>query len=109
MSQRLGYLILVLSLAVMAPSHAAPPPQQQDRGHAFRVGPGPRAVYVSTSGIAHGDIADVKRLRAGRGWDPGDPNSINADWRAALDTVWDQIAAEDAVGVFATGDMVQGY
>jgi len=109
MSQRLGLLILVLSLAVVAPSNATPPAPQRDRGHALGTSPGPQAVYVSTSGIAHGDIANVKRLRAGRGWDPGDPNSINADWRSALDTVWDQIAGEDADGVLATGDMVQGY
>ena len=70
---------------------------------------GPLAVYVSTSGIGHNDLADVATLRAGLGWDPGDPNSINSDWTAALDTVWNQVASEHPDAVFATGDMVGGF
>jgi Calcineurin-like phosphoesterase len=69
----------------------------------------PLARYVSTSGVPHIDVANVRVLRRGVGWDPGDPNGINADWRAAIDTVWNQIASENPRAVFATGDMVQGY
>lgn len=70
---------------------------------------GPLAVYVSTSGMSHNDIADVASIRRGVGWDPGDPNSIDDDFVAALDTAWSQIASEHPNAVFATGDMVQGF
>jgi hypothetical protein len=69
----------------------------------------PLARYLSTSGVPHIDVADVRVLRRGLGWDPGDPNSINDSWRTATDTVWDQIASENPGAVFATGDMVQGF
>jgi hypothetical protein len=69
----------------------------------------PLARYVSTSGVTHDDIADLSVLRAGRGWQPGDRNSIDAEWQSAVDTVWDQVASEDPDGVFVTGDMVQGF
>lgn len=69
----------------------------------------PLARYVSTSGVPHIDVADVRVLRRGLGWDPGDPNGINASWRTAIDTVWNQIASESPAAVFATGDMVQGF
>ncbi|MGH8868085.1 MAG: metallophosphoesterase family protein [Actinomycetes bacterium] len=68
----------------------------------------PRSVYVSTSGVPHADIADVKALRAGRGWDPGDPNSITPSWRTAVDRVTGQIASEHPDAVFHTGDQVEG-
>jgi hypothetical protein len=69
----------------------------------------PLAVYVSTSGIPHADVADVERLRAGKGWNPGDPNGTNRFWRRAIDHVWHEIAAQQPNAVFATGDMVRGY
>ncbi|MGH8869902.1 MAG: metallophosphoesterase family protein [Actinomycetes bacterium] len=68
----------------------------------------PRAVYVSTSGVPHWDIADVKSIRAGRGWHTGDPNSITSSWRSSLNTVMAQIASENPDAVFHTGDQVQG-
>jgi hypothetical protein len=70
---------------------------------------GPMATFVSTSGLTHTDIADVATLRAGVGWDPGDPNSLDDDWVTAMDTVWDQLASEDPDAVLATGDMVGGF
>ncbi|MGH3343677.1 MAG: metallophosphoesterase family protein [Carbonactinosporaceae bacterium] len=58
--------------------------------------------------MPHWDIADVKSIRAGRGWDPGDPNSITPSWRSSLNTVMAQIADESPDAVFHTGDQVQG-
>ena len=70
---------------------------------------GPLATFVSTSGLTHTDIADVATLRAGVGWDPGDPTSIDDDWVTAMNTVWDQLASEHPDAVLATGDMVGGF
>jgi Calcineurin-like phosphoesterase len=69
----------------------------------------PLATFVSTSGITHADVADTSVLRAGHGWDPGDPNGITDEWRGSIDTAWDQIASASPDAVFITGDMVQGF
>ncbi len=87
----------------------APPLPGAGRAAGAAAASGPLAVYVSTSGIAHNDIADVATLRAGQGWDPGDPNSIDSDWSSALDTVWSQVASVHPDAVFAQGDMVGGF
>lgn len=65
--------------------------------------------YLSTSGIPHGDIGDVATIRAGRGWDPGDPNSYNQEWYDAIQVVFDQIASENPEAVLHQGDMVEGH
>src|SRR3954470_20410607 len=66
----------------------------------------PLATYVSTSGISHDDVANLRNLPT---WHPGDPNGINKDWRTSIDDVWDQIASEHATAVFAQGSMIQGF
>ncbi|MGH3328463.1 MAG: metallophosphoesterase family protein [Streptomycetales bacterium] len=68
----------------------------------------PLATFVSTSGIPHADIANVKQIRQGRGWDPGDPNSTNASWESAVSAAWSQVASEGPDAVFVTGDQVEG-
>lgn len=69
----------------------------------------PLATFVSTSGISHADVADTATLRAGHGWDLGDPVGITDEWRAAIDVAWDQVASASPDAVFVTGDMVQGF
>ena len=66
----------------------------------------PLATYVSTSGISHDDVANLRGLPT---WHPGLPNGINKDWRVSIDNVWTQIESEHADAVFAQGDMVQGF
>jgi hypothetical protein len=88
-------------------------------GVASRLAPTPAAaaaggeasphVYLSTSGVPHGDIGDVANIRAGSGWDPGDPNSFNQEWFDAIQTVFRQIASESPDAVFHQGDMVEGH
>ncbi len=67
------------------------------------------AVYVSTSGVPHCDVADLQAIRGGRGWDPGDPAGINDHWRDTTNATMNAIAAENPNAVFHTGDMVMGY
>jgi hypothetical protein len=108
----LGGLALALVTAaglLLVPALAGSPQDRDGVPSGSAVAAGPLATFVSTSGITHTDIADVATLRAGLGWDPGDPNSIDDDWVAALDTVWGQIASEHPDAVFATGDMVGGF
>jgi hypothetical protein len=54
------------------------------------------------------DIGDT-RARAGAGWDPGDPTSINESWRRALDVILDEVQAEEPAAVLVAGDLVDGH
>lgn len=63
------------------------------------------AVYISTSGIPHGDIGDYTKSPY---FKPGMPTGINDSWRNALHTVIGKIAEETPTAVMHTGDMVQG-
>ena len=75
---------------------------------AASAGKAPPHTYLSTSGIPHADIGDVATLRAGLGWDPGDPNGITQEWYDALQVVYEQITSENPEAVLHTGDMVEG-
>ncbi|HET8961772.1 hypothetical protein [Nocardioides sp.] len=87
----------VLGGLVPATAHAAPGLRQD-----------PPHTYLSTSGVPHADIGDVATLRAGLGWDPGDPNSFNQEWYDAMQVVFAQIASENPEAVLHQGDMVEG-
>lgn len=65
----------------------------------------PNAVYISTSGIPHGDIGDYTQSPYFR---PGMPTGITDSWRDALHTVIGKIADETPNAVMHTGDMVEG-
>ena len=98
--------VLVATLAAVA--LIAAPLDAEPQLHVLAAGSRsgePDATFVSTSGIPHHDIGD---LRASRYWRKGMRNGINRSWRRALDTTIGQIAAEQPDAVFHTGDMVSG-
>jgi hypothetical protein len=68
----------------------------------------PLFTFVSMPDFLNADIGDT-RLRAGRGWDPGDPITLNPAWEKALDTVLDEVDAVDPDVVLVAGDLVQGH
>jgi hypothetical protein len=68
----------------------------------------PLFTFVSMPDFLNTDIGDT-RLRAGQGWDPGDPTSINASWTRALDVVLDEVQAEKPAAVLVAGDLVDGH
>jgi len=72
------------------------------------VGQVPLFTFVSMPDFLNTDIGDT-RLRAGKGWDPGDPVSTNKSWSAALDTILDEVKAEDPAVVLVAGDLVEGH
>lgn len=106
---RLVLAVLTATAILLVPTLAGSPAGRSGVPSGSAEASGPLATFVSTSGITHNDIADVATVREGLGWDPGDPNSIDDDWVAALDTVWGQIASVHPDAVFATGDMVGGF
>ena len=72
------------------------------------VGGPPLFTFVSMPDFLNTDIGDT-RLRAGEGWEPGDPNSTNASWERALDVILDEVQAEDPAAVLVAGDLVEGH
>ena len=77
------------------------PPIAEDEGP-------PLFTFVSMPDFLNTDIGDT-RVRAGVGWDPGDPNSINASWKRALDVILDEVQAEEPAAVLVAGDLVDGH
>ena len=71
----------------------------------------PLITLVSIPDFINADVGDVKGIdRAGYlGWDPGDPNSINAYYRETLNVVLDQVASENPDAVLVAGDEVNGH
>ncbi len=69
---------------------------------------GARADYtfVSSPDSWNADVGDV---RAASGWDPGEPNSINASWRKATGTVLARMASHEPRFVLVAGDLVNGH
>jgi hypothetical protein len=63
--------------------------------------------FISTSGLPHYDIADVRNRP---GWDPGDGNSTSPSWEGSIDNVFVAMASEaDVDATIMTGDLVAGY
>jgi hypothetical protein len=65
----------------------------------------PGVTLVSTSGIPHHDIGNYTRSKF---WHEGLPRGINRPWRQAINVTIGQIASENPVAVFHTGDMIDG-
>jgi len=61
---------------------------------------------VSAPDFLNADTADVSDSPY---WQPGDPNSTNADYEAALDTVLDDVAQWTPKSVLLDGDAVEGH
>lgn len=72
--------------------------------------PEPQLIHtiVSAPDLVNSDIGDTT-IRAGRGWEPGDPNSINDDYRAATSKVFGLLASYKADSVLVAGDLVEGH
>lgn len=68
----------------------------------------PLFTFVSMPDFINTDIGST-RVRAGKGWDPGDPTSINKSWREALDVILDEVQAEKPAAVLVAGDLVDGH
>jgi hypothetical protein len=62
--------------------------------------------FISMPDFLNADIGDT---RASSRWEPGDPNSINASYRLALDVVLDEVQAEAPSTVLVAGDLVEGH
>lgn len=71
----------------------------------------PLITLVSIPDFVNVDVGDVRGIdRPGNlGWDPGDPNSINAYYRDTLGVVLDQVASENPDAVLVAGDEVNGH
>jgi hypothetical protein len=53
--------------------------------------------------------ADIGSIRGAKGWDPGEPDSINDSWRLARATILDRLATRDPAFVLDAGDLVNGH
>jgi Calcineurin-like phosphoesterase len=100
MRLRLATLTCMVALIPAALIVAAP--------KAADAGVEPVYTFVSMPDFLNTDVGDT-RIRAGRGWDPGDPNSVNDRYLRALDVVLDEVEAERPNGVFVAGDLVEGH
>jgi hypothetical protein len=71
----------------------------------------PSIILVSMPDFINADVGNVRGIdRPGYlGWDPGDPNSTNAYYRATLKVVLDQVASENPDAVLVAGDEVNGH
>ena len=75
---------------------------------ASAAGEAPLFTFVSMPDFLNTDIGDT-RLRAGRGWEPGDPNSLNASWLRAVNVILDEVETESPDVVLVAGDLVEGH
>jgi len=62
---------------------------------------------LTRTGTGQIDIGDT-RLRAGSGWDAGDPVSTNDVYERAIDVILDEVEAEHPDSVLVAGDLVEG-
>jgi hypothetical protein len=71
----------------------------------------PLITLVSIPDFVNADVGNVRGIdRSGYlGWDPGDPNSINAYYRDTLKVILDQVASENPDAVLVAGDEVNGH
>lgn len=86
-----------IAIVVLAGGLLAPPARSAE---------GPLFRFVSMPDFLNLDIGDVTEAS---GWSAGDPNSINPAYRAAVDHILDQVAAENPRFVLVAGDAVNGH
>ena len=103
--------VAALVLTLLVPSAAAPsvhpaaPAGSPD--YADYADPADYAFsFLSSPDLLNSDVADV---RSSPFYRRGAPNSINADYRASLDVVYDQFATEEVRDLLVAGDLVEGH
>jgi 3',5'-cyclic AMP phosphodiesterase CpdA len=100
---RRGFAALVVALGAAAGAGLGP-----GGAHPTHAAETPLFRFVSMPDFTNNDIGDT-RDRAGVGWDPGDPNSIDETWRRAIDVVLDQVEFDRPAFVLDAGDLVDGH
>jgi hypothetical protein len=109
-----GVVIAIgLSAWLLAPSDVAPraraaPNDVVPVAKLVDTGEEPIFTFVSMPDFVNTDVGDL-RVRAGQGWDPGDPTSINGAWTRAFDVILDEVQAEEPAAVLVAGDLVDGH
>src|SRR5688500_15429475 len=68
----------------------------------------PLFTFVSMPDFLNTDVGDT-RLRAGQGWDPGDPTSMNAPRPRLLAVMLDEVVAQQPTAVLVAADLVDGH
>ena len=104
---RAGWLALAMTAALVL-GVAGTAQTGRSRAEASTSASEPLFTFVSMPDFLNGDIGDT-RLRAGAGWEPGDPNSLNVSWARAVNVVLDEVAAQDPDVVLVAGDLVEGH
>jgi hypothetical protein len=97
-----GAIVAALaSLGIATATNAQEPPPATE----------PLITLVSIPDFINADVSDVRGIQGSGylGWDPGDPNSINAYYRDTLNVILDQVAAETPDAVLVAGDEVNGH
>lgn len=90
------FLVAVLVVALLAPVPVTYAQENEE----------PTYTFVSMPDFLNADIGDVRRSVR---WEHGDPNSINASYREAVDVILDSVEAEDPGSVLVAGDLVEGH
>ena len=90
------FLVVVLLVLALIPVPAALTQEVEEAAYTF----------VSVPDFLNADVGTVRRSRR---WDNGDPNSINASYRGAVDVILDAIEAEGPDSVLVAGDLVEGH
>ena len=106
-------MVVVLSAWLAAPGDAAPVARAAPRAavpvaQLADTGEVPLFTFVSMPDFVNTDVGDT-RVRAGQGWDPGDPTSINEAWNRAFDVILDEVESEAPAAVLVAGDLVDGH
>ncbi len=105
--------VVGLSAWVLAPGDVAPaaravPHAVVPVAKLVDTGEAPLFTFVSMPDFVNTDVGET-RARAGQGWDPGDPTSINGAWNRAFDVILDEVQAEGPAAVLVAGDLVDGH
>ena len=104
---RVGWLALAMTGALVL-GIAGTAQTGRGRAETSATADPPLFTFVSMPDFLNGDIGDT-RLRAGAGWEPGDPNSLNVSWARAVNVILDEVAAQDPDLVLVAGDLVEGH
>jgi len=100
--------VVLASVVLVTPAEEREPVPAPPIAPVAATAQAPLFSFVSMPDFLNADIGDV-RVRAGVGWDPGDPNSINDSWTRALDVILDDVQARGPAAVLVAGDLVEGH